>query len=210
MHLPKPFLASRLLAAMDMCAALSKAGDASEAGEAGEALAQRMDVRATQPAPRPAAAAQTSAPARRSRSILVVDDSATARKQIELVLLDMGLQPHCVVSGEQALEAIENYYFELILLDVVLPGADGYQVCKAIKKSPRSRNIPVVMLTSKATQFDKIRGKFAGCDTYLTKSLDRAAFTAVMDEYLARMPPVPSFGSQAEPSADLAAAAFAG
>ena len=80
MHLPKPFLASRLLAAMDMCAALSKAGDASEAGEAGEALAQRMDVRATQPAPRPAAAAQTSAPARRSRSILVVDDSATARK----------------------------------------------------------------------------------------------------------------------------------
>ncbi len=209
-HLPKPFLASRLLAAMDMCAALSKAGDASEAGEAGEALAQRMDVRATQPAPRPAAAAQTSAPARRSRSILVVDDSATARKQIELVLLDMGLQPHCVVSGEQALEAIENYYFELILLDVVLPGADGYQVCKAIKKNPRSRNTPVVMLTSKATQFDKIRGKFAGCDTYLTKSLDRAAFASVMNEYLARMPQVPSFGPQAEPSADLAAAAFAG
>jgi two-component system, cell cycle response regulator len=201
-HLPKPFLASRLLAAMDMCAVLNKVGAPSDPGEASEALAQRVESRATRtPAPRPLAT-PPSAPARRSRSILVVDDSATARKQIELVLLDMGLQPHCVVSGEQALEAIENYYFELILLDVVLPGTDGYQVCKAIKKNPRTRNIPVVMLTSKATQFDRIRGKFAGCDTYLTKSLDRAAFTAVMNEYLARMPQGPLFSTQAEPGAD--------
>jgi two-component system, cell cycle response regulator len=191
-HLPKPFLASRLLAAMDMCAALIKSHEGS-------------DVAQAEPLHAPRPSAPQAPPARRGGSILVVDDSATARKQIEIVLLEMGLQPHCVASGEQALEAIENYYFELILLDVVLPGTDGYQVCKAIKKNPRTRNIPVVMLTSRTSQFDRIRGKFAGCDTYLTKALDRAAFTAVMNEYLAQVTRQPVFNEPEQAASDFAA-----
>ncbi len=191
-HLPKPFLASRLLAAMDMCAALIQADAPTDSAAGSISTPGNKPTRATLNPP------QATPPARRNRSILVVDDSATARKQIELVLLDMGLQPHCVASGEQALEAIENYYFELILLDVVLPGTDGYQVCKAIKKNPRTRNIPVVMLTSKTSQFDRIRGKFAGCDTYLTKALDRAAFTSVMNEYLSQMSQAPAFAAPAD------------
>jgi two-component system, cell cycle response regulator len=201
-HLAKPFLASRLLAAMETCAprvATDPSGDTGAPADAPQPSVAAAKLQPPSPVPR-------KLPARRGHSVLVVDDSATARKQIEIVLQGMGLQPHCVASGEQALDAIESYYFELILLDVVLPGTDGYQVCKAIKKNPRTKNIPVVMLTSKATQFDRIRGKFAGCDAYLTKSLDRAAFTAVMNEHLAHLSQGPVLRAPDESATGAAAA----
>ncbi|MFZ2652935.1 MAG: response regulator [Burkholderiaceae bacterium] len=175
-ELPKPFLASRLLAAMDACAAL--AADARSAGT----RSARPDATTAAIAEPPALASQA-----RGRSILLVDDSPTVRKQLELVLRSIDLQPHCTASGEEALFAVERYAFDLILLDVVLPGADGYQVCKTLKKNPRTRNIPIVMLTSKSSPFDKIRGSFAGCDSYLTKPLAQADFKAVVKKYLPQL-----------------------
>jgi twitching motility two-component system response regulator PilG len=65
-----------------------------------------------------------------------------------------------------------------------LPGADGYQICRAIRKNPATKKTPVVMLTSKSSSFDKIRGSMAGCDTYLTKPVDNATFQEVVKKYL--------------------------
>jgi two-component system, cell cycle response regulator len=188
-HLAKPFLASRLLAAMDVCATRLTGTTAVDS----EPPPRADNV--TQPDPETPVPSQTALPQRRGRSVLIVDDSATARRQIEVVLQGMDLQPHCVASGEEALHAIDGYHFDLILLDVVLPGTDGYQVCKAIRKNPRTKNISVIMLTSKTSQFDRIRGKFAGCDAYLTKPLDRAEFTAVMRDYLAQIAPAAVFAA---------------
>jgi two-component system, cell cycle response regulator len=182
-HLPKPFLASRLLAAMDVCAALLK-GRGSVDTPTDQEQANELQLSPAAPMP-----FQAHLPPRRGSSILVVDDSATATRQIEFVLQKMGIQPHCVASGEEALRAVDSYHFDSVLLDVILPGTDGYQVCKAIKKNPRTRHISVIMLTSKTSQFDKIRGKFAGCDSYLTKPLDRADFIDVMQKYVTPVSP---------------------
>jgi two-component system, cell cycle response regulator len=195
-HSPRPLLASRLLAAMDICASRMHRLQSADA-----ALNQPAD-RVSQPRPSTPLPSRLTLPPRRGRSILIVDDSAVARMQIEQLLRDMKLEAHCVASGEEALGAVGNFHFDLILLDVMLPGTDGYQVCRAIKKNPRTKNISVIMLTGKTSQFDRIRGKLAGCDTYLTKPLNRADFTAVMQKYLSKL----SLGAAFSPPPDVGAA----
>jgi twitching motility two-component system response regulator PilG len=115
---------------------------------------------------------------------LVVDDSPTVRKQLELSLNLLGGSVHCVESGEDALNVLEQKEFDMIFLDVVMPGADGYQVCKTIKRDKRHKNTPVVMLTSKSSPFDKVRGSLAGCNSYLTKPVQEATFREVVSKYV--------------------------
>lgn len=115
---------------------------------------------------------------------LVVDDSPTIQKQIELGLRLIGVNAVCVGTGEEALETLKESRFDLIFLDVVLPGADGYQVCKSIKRDPANKKTPVIMLTSKSSTFDRVRGSMVGCDTYLTKPVDTETFNKVVAKYL--------------------------
>jgi two-component system, cell cycle response regulator len=155
----RPLLASRLLAALDRLV---------------EALA-------------PSAAAPSSArPAPRAfqPSVLVVDDSPTVRKQLELVLAGLEAKVQTAVTGEDALELMARQRFDLVLLDVVLPGNDGYSVCRSIKRDSKTRLTPVVMLTSKSSPFDKIRGTLAGCDNYLTKPVTQEDFERTVKRFL--------------------------
>ena len=123
--------------------------------------------------------AESSAP-----TVLVVDDSSTIRKQIELELKLFGIQVDAVESGEQAFESLAQKNYDLIFLDVVLPGVDGYQICKTIKKDKLKKKTPVIMLTSKSSPFDRIKGALAGCDTYLTKPVSQSSFQKVVRKYL--------------------------
>lgn len=116
--------------------------------------------------------------------VLVVDDSVTVRKQMELCLSSLGLAVTLCETGEEAVEVLATKGFRLVFLDVVLPGIDGYQVCKSIKKSRDQKSMPVVMLTSKSSPFDKIKGSLAGCDTYLTKPVENETLTNVLQQYL--------------------------
>ncbi len=116
--------------------------------------------------------------------VLVVDDSSTVRKQVELELAQFDLRVDGAESGEQAVELLARHDYDLIFLDVVLPGVDGYQLCKTIKKDKTTKKTPVVMLTSKSSPFDRIRGALSGCDTYLTKPLKQSAFQGVVKKYL--------------------------
>lgn len=120
---------------------------------------------------------------RQFRRALVVDDSPTVRKQLEIELKASHVHVDSADTGEAGLELAEKNFYDIIFLDVMLPGADGYQVCKSIKKNPVTKQTPVVMLTSKSSPFDRVRGSLAGCDTYLTKPVDYEKFKQVLEEY---------------------------
>ena len=102
--------------------------------------------------------------------ILVVDDSLAVRGHLKSQLEGRGYQVSEAEHVEGALEAVANASFACVLMDVLMPGQDGYEGCKQIKARLRgAANVPVIMLTSKSSPFDRIRGKMAGCDAYLTK-----------------------------------------
>lgn len=128
------------------------------------------------------------APRQLAGRVLVVDDSATIRRQLQLVLNDHGVQVEMTDNGETALHLLASGVFDLVLLDVVLPRADGYQICKTIKRDRARRALPVVMLTSKSSPFDRVRGSLAGCDSYLTKPVAMARIKEVLAKYLKQIP----------------------
>lgn len=117
---------------------------------------------------------------------LVVDDSGPVRKQIELELKIFGIQVDSAATGEQAIECFNQNRYNLIFLDVVLPGVDGYQLCKMLKKDKARKKTPVIMLTSKSSPFDRVKGALAGCDAYLTKPVKQETFQKVVKKYLSK------------------------
>jgi two-component system cell cycle response regulator len=74
--------------------------------------------------------------------------------------------------------------FDIAFLDMIMPGMDGHEVCKTIKRDKTRRHIPVVMLTSQSSPLDKIKGRFSGCDAYLTKPVRRDEFQRTLDRHL--------------------------
>jgi CheY-like chemotaxis protein len=115
--------------------------------------------------------------------VLAVDDSPLMRTFLQNKLAPYGIQPEFASSGEEALFKISKQHFDMIFLDVMLPGMDGYDVCKMIKKNKDNSLMKVVMLTSKDKTFDKIRGTMAGCDGYLTKPVDETKLRAIIERH---------------------------
>ena len=115
---------------------------------------------------------------------LVVDDSLAVRKLMELELRMYNIQADFAESAERAFELLENKVYDIIFLDVVLPGVDGYKVCKSIKKNKAIKHTPVIMLTGKSSPFDRVRGKLAGCNTYLTKPVHHNTLKKVISQHL--------------------------
>jgi CheY-like chemotaxis protein len=138
------------------------------------------------PAPAPAAPVPTAPTARHEEHnfrVLAVDDSPLMRTFLQNKLQPYGIQPEFASSGEEALFKISKNHFDMIFLDVMLPGMDGYDVCKMIKKNKDNNLMKVVMLTSKDKTFDKIRGTMAGCDGYLTKPVDELKLRAIIERH---------------------------
>lgn len=115
---------------------------------------------------------------------LVVDDSTTIRRLMDLTLSPLGIEVEFADRGEEALLQVTRNHYDIVFLDIMLPGIDGYRVCKQIKSEKNTRNIPVVMLTSKGTAFDKVRGLMAGSDVYLTKPLERGQLIQALSKCL--------------------------
>jgi len=138
---------------------------------------------APKPAPRPAPAAPR--PRNLIDSVLVVDDNATVRKFMETRLAPYGFSVDFAETGEQAVGLTGTKEYTCVFLDVVLPGIDGYQVCKLIKGNKQAvKRTAVVMLTSRSSPFDKLRGSLAGCDEYLTKPVDENHLLEVIAKFL--------------------------
>ena len=115
---------------------------------------------------------------------LVVDDSQAVRKQVSVALRRAGITAEFAEDAESALQLIGAKNYDILFLDVVLPGKDGYEICKAVKRDKVKKHIPVVMLTGKSSPFDKVKGKLSGCDAYLTKPVSLKEFNKTLSRWL--------------------------
>ena len=102
-------------------------------------------------------------------SILVVEDEEDILDLVSYNLKQAGFSVIAVESGEEALEVASEENFSLVLLDLMLPGIDGLEVCRLIRAKPETKNIPVLMLTARTEEVDRIVGLELGADDYLTK-----------------------------------------
>jgi two-component system, cell cycle response regulator len=143
--------------------------------------------KALEQAPQAAAPSPTAAPAQRaSRGVLIVDDSLAARAHLRSLLERMGVDVTEAETAEAGIQIAARGAFACVLMDVLMPGIDGFEACRRIKARARSgAALPVVMLTSKSSPFDRVRGKMAGCDTYLTKPVDPAQLREVIARHVA-------------------------
>ena len=115
--------------------------------------------------------------------VVVIDDSPTIRKIVELTLQGAGVRVVGAGSGVAGLAAIAEHQPALIFLDIVLPNVNGYQLCQIIRKNPRFKGIPIVMLSGKDGIFDKVRGRLAGASDYITKPFEPGALVATLQKY---------------------------
>lgn len=100
-------------------------------------------------------------------SVLVVDDDQDLAEMLGIVLNGVGMEVDLVSRGDEAIEVFKNSQPDLVLLDIMLPGTDGIEVCKAIRK--QSSRVPIVMLTAKGDTHDIVKGLEAGADDYMVK-----------------------------------------
>ncbi|MDG5468736.1 response regulator [Deltaproteobacteria bacterium IMCC39524] len=103
------------------------------------------------------------------KKILVVEDEESLLKLQSILLTLRGYNVEGVMDGQAALEAVVTTNPDLILLDIMLPKIDGLEVCRQVKNNEATRHIPVVMLTAKKSMEDRVMGKEAGADMYITK-----------------------------------------
>jgi two-component system response regulator ResD len=121
------------------------------------------------------------------QKILIVDDDVNIAELISLYLTKECYDTKMVHDGEEALKMQEQYQPNLILLDLMLPGIDGYQVCREIRT--RS-NVPIIMLSAKGEIFDKVLGLELGADDYIMKPFDSKELVARVKAVLRRYQPV--------------------
>jgi adenylate cyclase len=109
--------------------------------------------------------------------ILVVDDTPTNVRLLEALLAPRGYTVTEAGSGEEALAAVSTEQPDLILLDILMPGIDGYEVCRRLRADPATAHLPVIMITASETN-QRVRGLEAGADDFLTKPFDKAELLA--------------------------------
>ena len=114
----------------------------------------------------------------RAPVVLVVDDGEANRELIEACLAGIDCQVRCAADGFSALAAMQTERPDLVLLDVQMPGIDGYEVCRRIKSNPTTRLVPVVMITSLDRTEDRVVALESGADDYMTKPVDRVELVA--------------------------------
>jgi len=116
--------------------------------------------------------------------ILVVDDSLTIRKALSSILEKNDYRVVTAEDGSHALKKLNEAVPDLVLLDITMPWMDGYEVCRNIKQKALTRKVPVVMLSGKDGLFDRVRGKLAGCNDYVTKPFDPDNLLKTLKKYL--------------------------
>ncbi|MFT6389159.1 MAG: CheY-like chemotaxis protein [Cellvibrionaceae bacterium] len=118
-----------------------------------------------------------------NKRCLVVDDSELVRTQMKMIFDKINVKGSFAENGSDAILRAQLQNYDLIFLDVMLPDMDGYEICKVLKKTQRTLNTPIIMLTSKSSPFNRIRGIMVGCDKYLTKPIETEKITNVVNEY---------------------------
>ena len=118
------------------------------------------------------------------KRVLVIEDHEDNRRILHDLLTSAGYEPLEAVTGEEGVALAETHRPDLILMDIQLPGLDGYEATRRIKANPALRHIPVIAVTSYALSGDEVKAKAAGCDAYVTKPFSPRALLAKVREYL--------------------------
>lgn len=120
------------------------------------------------------------------KKILVVDDEEDIQELVKFNLIRDGFQVICSGTGEDALSKAASVIFDLILLDLMLPGIDGLEVAKSLKRSSATEQIPIIMLTAKGEEADIVSGLEIGADDYITKPFSPRVLVARVKAVLRR------------------------
>jgi two-component system cell cycle response regulator DivK len=118
------------------------------------------------------------------KRILIVEDQEDNRKILRDLLSSVGYDLVEATTGEEGVAMAETARPDLILMDIQLPGLDGYETTRRIKANPALRHIPVIAVTSYALSGDDVKAREAGCDAYVTKPYSPRALLAKVREYL--------------------------
>lgn len=116
--------------------------------------------------------------------IMVIDDSKTIRRSAEILLQQAGCTVILAEDGFDALDKISTQIPDLIFADVLMPRLDGYKTCAVIKRSTLYKHIPVVMLTSKDSLFDRARGRSAGSSQHLAKPFTKETLLKTVEAHI--------------------------
>ena len=108
-------------------------------------------------------------------NVLVVDDSKTELLNMSEILSVAGYKVYTAENAEEARKCLEFFKPDLILMDVVMPGQNGFQLTRSIARDPRYADIPIIMCTSKNQETDRVWGMRQGARDYITKPVDRAS-----------------------------------
>lgn len=117
---------------------------------------------------------------------LIVDDSATERSIITGCLKEVGIDVSVALSGEEALEKIQQKFPDLIVLDVVLPGRSGFEICRELKGAENTNQIPIILCSTKGTEMDKFWGMKQGADAYIPKPIDQEELVRKVKELISQ------------------------
>jgi CheY-like chemotaxis protein len=119
-----------------------------------------------------------------SESILIVDDSQDNRDLTQILLESEGFAVRVAEDAARALWILKTYRPQLILMDIQLPGIDGLELTRLLRKDPSLQDVIIVALSAYAMASDTERARAAGCDGYITKPIDTRSFTATVRGYL--------------------------
>ena len=119
------------------------------------------------------------------KEILIVEDEETLLKLESVLLSARGYQVKGVGDGRAALDSVAHKKPDLVLLDIMLPEVDGFEVCRQIKENAETKHIPVIMLTAKKSSEDIAKGERVGADWYMTKPFKSAMLVETVQRFLA-------------------------
>ena len=119
-----------------------------------------------------------------SKKVLIADDEANIVISLEFLMLNRGYQVQTAANGEEALHQISEFRPDLILLDIMLPQKNGFEVCQKIRENPAWNGIKVVMLTAKGRESEVTKGLALGADAYITKPFATRELLATVQRLL--------------------------
>jgi CheY-like chemotaxis protein len=122
----------------------------------------------------------------RKKILLVVDDSPTAILWHRLMLEEEGYEVLTAADGAEGVEVAKKQLPELVLLDVIMPRMNGFEACRALREDERTRDIPVLMITTRSEMPNVLKGYESGCNEYITKPVDRTELVTKVRSYLDR------------------------
>ena len=120
--------------------------------------------------------------------VLIIEDHAAHQRTLEGILTAAGVEVTIAPDGERGLQVAAAGGIDVVLLDIAMPRMDGYQVCKLIRGSEVTKEVPVVMISGKDGFFDKVRGRMAGTTGYITKPFGPETLMKAVETYLKSQP----------------------